>query len=47
MDVRDFAAQNRTFGKFAVYDAGPKNVSTSSASIEPEQLQVGSLGQQL
>jgi len=41
MDVRDFAAQNRTVEKFAVYDAWPKNVSTGSASIEPEQLQVG------
>jgi putative ABC transport system permease protein len=41
MDVRDFAAQNHSFEKFAVYDAWPKNVSTSSASIEPEQLQVG------
>jgi predicted permease len=41
MDVRDFAAQNRTIEKFAVYDAWPKNVSTSSVSSEPEQLQVG------
>lgn len=41
MDVRDFAAQNRTIEKLAVYDAWPKNISTSGASIEPEQLQVG------
>jgi predicted permease len=41
MDVRDYAAQNRTIEKFAVYDAWPKNVGTSSASVEPEQLQVG------
>jgi putative ABC transport system permease protein len=41
MDVRDFAARNSTIEKFAVYDAWRKNVSTSSASIEPEQLQVG------
>jgi putative ABC transport system permease protein len=41
MDVRDFASQNRTFENFAVYDAWRKNVSTSSSSIEPEQLQVG------
>lgn len=41
MDVRDFAAQNRTIEKFAVYDAWPKNISTSRAASEPEQLQVG------
>ena len=42
MDVRDFAAQNHTFEKFAVYDAWPKNVSSrSGGSIEPEQMQVG------
>jgi putative ABC transport system permease protein len=41
LDVRDFATQNRTIEKFAVYDVWPKNVSTRSASIEPEQLQVG------
>ncbi len=41
MDVRDFATRNRSFEKFAVYDAWRKNVSASSASIEPEQLQVG------
>jgi putative ABC transport system permease protein len=41
LDVRDFAAQSRTFEKFAVYDIWPKNVSTSSSSIEPEQMRVG------
>jgi putative ABC transport system permease protein len=41
LDVRDYASQNRTFEKFAVYDVWPKNVSTSSGSIEPEQMRVG------
>jgi putative ABC transport system permease protein len=41
MDVRDYVAQNHTVERFAVYDAWPKNVSTSNASIEPEQLEVG------
>ncbi len=41
MDVRDFATQNHTFDKFAVYDIWPKNVSTSSGSIDPEQMRVG------
>lgn len=41
LDVRDFATQNHTFDKFAVYDIWPKNVSTSSGSIEPEQMRVG------
>jgi putative ABC transport system permease protein len=41
MDVRDFSAQNHTLDKFAVYDIWPKNVSTSSGSIEPEQMRVG------
>jgi putative ABC transport system permease protein len=41
LDVRDFAAQSRTFEKFAVYDIWPKNVSTSGDSIEPEQMRVG------
>ena len=41
MDVRDYAAQNHTLEKFAVYDAWRKNVSTSGVSIEPEQLEVG------
>src|SRR3984885_14750585 len=41
LDVRDFRTQNRTFEKFAVYDIWPKNVSTSSGSIEPEQMRVG------
>jgi len=41
LDVRDFAAQNHTFEKFAVYDIWPKNVSASGGSIEPEQMRVG------
>lgn len=41
MDMRDFAAQNHTFEKMAVYDVWRKNVSTSSGSIEPEQMRVG------
>ena len=41
MDVRDFADQNHTFEKVAVYDIWPKNVSTGSGSIEPEQMRVG------
>jgi putative ABC transport system permease protein len=41
VDLRDFAAQNHTFEKMAVYDAWRKNVSTSSGSIEPEQMRVG------
>jgi putative ABC transport system permease protein len=41
LDVRDYASQSHTFEKFAVYDIWPKNVSTSSGSIEPEQMRVG------
>ncbi len=41
MDLRDYAAQNHTFEKLAVYDIWPKNVSTSSGSMEPEQMRVG------
>ncbi|HEX6820425.1 MAG TPA: ABC transporter permease [Candidatus Sulfotelmatobacter sp.] len=41
MDLRDFAAQNRTFEKMAVYDVWRKNVSFTSGSIEPEQMRVG------
>ena len=41
MDLRDFAAQNHTFEKMAVYDVWRKNVSTSGGSIEPEQMRVG------
>ena len=41
LDLRDFAAQNHTFEKMAVYDTWRKNVSTSSGSIEPEQMRVG------
>ena len=41
LDVRDYAAENHTFEKFAVYDVWPKNVSTSSGSIEPEQMRIG------
>jgi predicted permease len=41
MDVRDFAALNHTFEKFAVYDVWPKNVSAGSGFTEPEQMRVG------
>jgi putative ABC transport system permease protein len=42
LDVRDFAAANRTFEKMAVYDSGwRKNVSALPGSIEPEQMPVG------
>jgi putative ABC transport system permease protein len=41
MDLRDFAAQNHTFEKMAVYDVWRKNVSFSSGSSEPEQMRVG------
>ena len=41
LDLRDFAAQNHTFEKMAVYDVWRKNVSTENGSIEPEQMRVG------
>ena len=41
MDLRDFAAQNHTFEKMAVYDVWRKNVSFTAGSIEPEQMRVG------
>lgn len=41
MDLRDFATQNHTFEKMAVYDVWRKNVSFSSGSTEPEQMRVG------
>jgi putative ABC transport system permease protein len=41
LDLRDFAAQNHTFEKMAVYDVWRKNVSFTSGSIEPEQMRVG------
>ena len=41
LDLRDFAAQNHTFEKMAVYDVWRKNVSTEDRSIEPEQMRVG------
>jgi putative ABC transport system permease protein len=42
LDVLDFAAQNRTFEKMAVYDAGwRKNVSALPGSSEPEQRPIG------
>ncbi|HEY7351774.1 MAG TPA: ABC transporter permease [Terriglobales bacterium] len=41
LDVRDFAAQNRTFEKMAVYDVWRKNVSFENGSTEPEQMRVG------
>lgn len=42
LDVRDFASQNRTFEKLAIYDSGwRKNVSALPGSAEPEQMPVG------
>jgi putative ABC transport system permease protein len=41
MDLRDFAAQNHTFERMAVYDVWRKNVSFTSGSTEPEQMRVG------
>jgi predicted permease len=41
IDLRDFAAQNHTFEKMAVYDVWRKNVSFTSGSTEPEQMRVG------
>lgn len=41
LDLRDFAAQNRTFDKMAVYDVWRKNVSFQNGSTEPEQMRVG------
>jgi len=41
LDTRDFAADNHTFQRLAVYDTWRKNVSAVSGSAEPEQLPVG------
>lgn len=41
LDVRDFAAQNRSFEKLVVYDHWRKNVSPLAGSGEPEQKVVG------
>ena len=41
LNVRDFAAQNHTFERMAVYDTWRKNVSAMPGSTEPEQLPVG------
>jgi len=40
-DVRDFAAQNQTFEKMAVYDEWRKNVSASAGGGNAEELLVG------
>lgn len=40
-DVRDFAAQSRSFDKIAVYDEWRKNVSTSPGGEDAEELLVG------
>ena len=40
-DVKDFAAQSRTFEKMAVYDEWRKNVSASPGGENPEELLVG------
>src|SRR5437660_225210 len=41
LDVRDFAAANRTFDQLVVFDAWRKNVSIANRSVEPEQRPVG------
>ena len=40
-DVKDFAAQNRTFEKMAVYDEWRKNVSASPGGENAQELMVG------
>jgi predicted permease len=40
-DVKDFAAQSRTFEKIAVYDEWPKNVSASPGGENAQELLVG------
>jgi putative ABC transport system permease protein len=40
-DVKDFAAQNRTFEKMAVYDEWPKNVSAFAGGENSQELMVG------
>jgi predicted permease len=40
-DVRDFAAQNRTFEEIAVYDEWRKNVSASAGGENAQELMVG------
>jgi len=40
-DVKDFAAQSRTFEKIAVYDEWRKNVSTSANGGDAEEMLVG------
>jgi len=42
LDARDFASQNKTFEKMAVYDSGwRKNVSMPGTSVEAEQMPIG------
>jgi len=40
-DVKDFAAQSRSFEKMAVYDEWRKNVSASPGGENPQELMVG------
>ena len=40
-DIKDFAAQSRTFEKMAVYDEWPKNVSASPEGENGQELLVG------
>jgi putative ABC transport system permease protein len=40
-DVKDFAAQSRSFEKMAVYDEWPKNVSTTPGGENTQELLVG------
>ncbi len=41
LDMRDFAAQNHTFEKMAVYDQWRKNVSVSAEGADAEEIVVG------
>src|SRR5215470_3769234 len=41
LDVRDFAAESRSFEKLVVYDTWRKNLGRTPASAEPEQVRVG------
>jgi putative ABC transport system permease protein len=41
MDLRDFARDNHSFEKMAVYDTWRKNVSFASGESRPEQMRVG------
>ena len=46
-DVKDFAAQSRTFAKMAVYDEWRKNVSASPGGEDAQELMVGLASREL